>query len=100
MVSIHRPPAHEARIKLLKENILTREGIEHPTYDLAIIALQLSYLVFTFVCLWCCYFYLGFILFQKKFICCMKIWLTGGGIEPPTFGLWAQHATSAPSRFS
>ena len=51
MVSIHRPPAHEARIKLLKENILTREGIEPPTYDLAIIALQLSYLVFTFVCL-------------------------------------------------
>jgi hypothetical protein len=25
--------------------------------------------------------------------------LAGGGFDPPTFGLWAQHASSAPTRF-
>jgi hypothetical protein len=24
--------------------------------------------------------------------------LAGGGFDPPTFGLWAQHASSAPTR--
>jgi hypothetical protein len=26
--------------------------------------------------------------------------LAGGSFDPPTFGLWAQHASSAPTRFS
>jgi hypothetical protein len=105
MVSIHRPPAHEARIELLKEKIilyyilfyfyiLTREGIEPPTSDLAISALQLSYLVIMFA------IFIWYFIFLKNGNCCMKIMLTGGGFEPPTFGLWAQHATSAPSRFN
>ena len=51
VVSIHRPLVLYLESEWLKENILTREGIEPPAYDLAIIALQLSYLVFTFVCL-------------------------------------------------
>ena len=29
----------------------------------------------------------------------MIICLSGEGFEPPTFGLWAQHASSAPPRF-
>jgi len=26
--------------------------------------------------------------------------LAGGGFDPPTFGLWAQHASSAPPRYA
>ncbi len=33
----------------------------------------------------------------NSYIPCFR--LTGGGFDPPTSGLWAQHASSAPPRF-